>query len=181
MYRGGGRIQREFCEWETLAFGKRFNQGWGLRGPAAMLFISRDTCSDASATLFHDCFHGVSHNYRAICCKWGVAEMCLCETKYQRGVSHHFGGLLTSLRRYRAIWGCRSDSIARSIARCGATKVWCVLGFGTGFEIALEPSKLQKENTLEKGTFIGSAKTDPVGFKRGFEEGLLKERLVFLK
>ena len=25
------------------------------------------------------------------------------------------------------------------------TRVWCVLGFGAGFEIAMEPSKLQKE------------------------------------
>ena len=25
------------------------------------------------------------------------------------------------------------------------TRVWCVPGFGTGFEIALEPSELQKE------------------------------------
>ena len=37
--------------------------------------------------------------------KWGIAQMCLCEIKYQGGVSHHFGGMLTSLKRYRAIWG----------------------------------------------------------------------------
>ena len=37
--------------------------------------------------------------------KWGIAQMCLCETKYQGGVSHHFGGVLTSLEKYRAIWG----------------------------------------------------------------------------
>ena len=37
--------------------------------------------------------------------KWGIAQMCLCETKYQGGVSHHFGGALTSLNRYGAIWG----------------------------------------------------------------------------
>ena len=36
--------------------------------------------------------------------KWGIAQMCLCETKYQGGVSHHFGGVLTSLKKYRAIW-----------------------------------------------------------------------------
>ena len=29
--------------------------------------------------------YGVSHNSRAICCKWGIALMCLCETKYQGG------------------------------------------------------------------------------------------------
>ena len=37
--------------------------------------------------------------------KWGIAQMCLCETKYQGRVSHDFGGVLTSLKKYRAIWG----------------------------------------------------------------------------
>ena len=37
-----------------------------LRGPAAILFISRDPCSDSIAKLFCACFYGVSHNYRAI-------------------------------------------------------------------------------------------------------------------
>ena len=37
--------------------------------------------------------------------KWGIAQMCLCETKYQGGVSHQLGGLLTSLEKYRAMWG----------------------------------------------------------------------------
>ena len=36
-----------------------------------MLFISRDTCSDSITKLFRACFNGVSHNYRAICCKMG--------------------------------------------------------------------------------------------------------------
>ena len=43
----------------------------GLRGPAAILFISRDTCSDSIAELFRACFCGVSHNYRAVRCKMG--------------------------------------------------------------------------------------------------------------
>ena len=42
-----------------------------LRGPAAILFISRDTCSDSIAKVFRACFHVVSHNYRAIRCKMG--------------------------------------------------------------------------------------------------------------
>ena len=47
-----------------------------LRGPAAILFISRDTCSDSIAELVRAfflffIFYGVSHNYRAICCKMG--------------------------------------------------------------------------------------------------------------
>ena len=47
--------------------------------------------------------------YRAIIARyvaeWGIAQMCLCETKYQGGYRHHFGGVLTSLKEYRAIWG----------------------------------------------------------------------------
>ena len=39
-----------------------------------------------------------------------------------RGASYHFGELLTSLKKYHAIWGgCRSDSMA--ISRYGATKL----------------------------------------------------------
>ena len=37
--------------------------------------------------------------------KWGIAQMCLCETKYQGGVSHHLGEVLTSPKKYCAIWG----------------------------------------------------------------------------
>ena len=42
-----------------------------LRGPATTLFISRDACSDRIAKLFGACVCGISHNYRAICCKMG--------------------------------------------------------------------------------------------------------------
>ena len=42
-----------------------------LRGPAAILFISRDTLSDSIAKCFRACFPGVSHKYRVICCKMG--------------------------------------------------------------------------------------------------------------
>ena len=41
--------------------------------------------------------------------------MRLCETKCQGGISYHFGGLLTSLKKHRAIK-------YRNIARHGATK-----------------------------------------------------------
>ena len=37
--------------------------------------------------------------------KWGIALICLSKIKYQGGVSHHFGGMLNSLKKYRAIWG----------------------------------------------------------------------------
>ena len=55
------------------------------------------------------------------------------------------------------------ESLAASdlwVSESVSTGVWCVPGFGAGFEIALEPSKLQKEGekTLEKDTFIFCAK-----------------------
>ena len=37
--------------------------------------------------------------------KWGIAKMCLCEAKYQGRVSHHFGGMLTSLEKHCEICG----------------------------------------------------------------------------
>ena len=47
----------------------------GLRGPAAILFTSRDTCSNSIAKLFVFflllLFYGVSHTNRATCCKMG--------------------------------------------------------------------------------------------------------------
>ena len=50
---------------------KEFDASVPLRGPVAILFISRDTCNDSIAKIFRACFCGVSHNYRAICCKMG--------------------------------------------------------------------------------------------------------------
>ena len=44
---------------------------FGLRGPAAILLISRDTCSDSIAKRFRAWFYWVSHNCRAICSKMG--------------------------------------------------------------------------------------------------------------
>ena len=59
-----------------------------LRGPVAILFISRDTCSDSiAAKLIRACF--CEGGYRTIIARyvaeWGIAQMCLCETKYQGG------------------------------------------------------------------------------------------------
>ena len=42
---------------------------WPLTGPVAILYISRDTFSDSIAKIVRACFPGVSHKYRAICCK----------------------------------------------------------------------------------------------------------------
>ena len=44
--------------------------------------------------------------------KWVIAQMCLCETKCQGGVSHHFGGVLPG--KVSRDMGYRSDSIAVS-------------------------------------------------------------------
>ena len=52
--------------------------------------------------------------------------MCLCETKYQGGVSHHFGGVLTSLTKYRDI-RYRSDTIAISRDMGQVRHCWCIL------------------------------------------------------
>ena len=51
-------------------------------------------------------FYGVSPNYRTIRCKNGVSHRCACvKLSTNRGLSHHFGGVQTSLTKYRAIWG----------------------------------------------------------------------------
>ena len=33
-----------------------------------------------------------------------IAQVCPCGTKFPAGVSHHFGGALTVLKRYHATW-----------------------------------------------------------------------------
>ena len=61
------------------------------------------------AIVSQNCFVLVFMGYHTIIAryvaKWGIARMCLCKIKYQGGVSHHFGVVLTSLQKYRAIWG----------------------------------------------------------------------------
>ena len=70
-----------------------------LRGPAAILFISRDALSNSVAKHFRACFSGGGGGYRTtivrFVAKWGIAQMCLYETRCHGGVSHH---LLTSLK-----------------------------------------------------------------------------------
>ena len=46
--------------------------------------------------------------------KWGIAQMCLCGTKYQGGVSHHFGESANLPEKVSRDMGYRSDSIAVS-------------------------------------------------------------------
>ena len=60
-------------------------------------------------------FFGVSHNYLArYVAKWGIAQMCLCETKYQgRGIAPYWGSANLPAKVSRDM-GYRSDSIAVS-------------------------------------------------------------------
>ena len=95
-----------FTVYEPHPPGKHPDQKvWVLRGPAAILFISRGTCSDSIAKLFRACFVGYRTIIARYVAKWGIAQICLCETEYQGGVSHHFGRVLTCPKKYRAIWG----------------------------------------------------------------------------
>ena len=58
-------------------------------------FAYRATLAAIVSHHVHAGFNRISHTYRAICCKiWAIVQMCLCETM-----------LLTSLRKYRTIWG----------------------------------------------------------------------------
>ena len=86
----------------------------GLRGPAAILFISRDS-SDSIAKCFRACFYGASHNLIArYVAKWGIAQMCLCETKYQGEGIAPFWGSANLPEKVSRDTGYRSDSIAVS-------------------------------------------------------------------
>ena len=84
-----------------------------LRGPAATLLTSRDACSDSIAKLLGPCFM----RYRAIIAwyvaKWGIAQMCLCETKHQ-GEYRVFMGECYPPWKVSRVMGYRSDSIAIS-------------------------------------------------------------------
>ena len=51
-----------------------------------------------SQNLFMLVFMGYRTIIARYVAKWGIAQMCLCQTKYQEEVSHHFGGVLTSLK-----------------------------------------------------------------------------------
>ena len=95
-----------------------------LRGPATILFISDDSCSDSITKPFRACFNGYRTIIPQYVARWGIAQMYLCETIGKR-----------------------------------FNRSWCVPGFGAGFDIALEPSKLQKQGKIpQKGTFIFCAK-----------------------
>ena len=100
----------------TPVNGGRGAQGYGLEscpqnvlgGPAAIFFISLDTCSDSIATIFRACFF--FSGYRTIIAIFvanGVSHGCACVkiSSKRGGGSHHFGEVLSSLKNYRAMWG----------------------------------------------------------------------------
>ena len=50
----------------------------GLRGPVAILFISRDTCSGSIAKLSRACFCGASHNLSRDMLQTRLLHRCAC-------------------------------------------------------------------------------------------------------
>ena len=96
-----------------------------LRAPEAILFISRDACSDSITKLFHACFCGVSHNYRAICSKMGyltdVNRACFPKGKHQNsqkmGEIHELFVLALSL-----VWFAGATATKEYLHRSG-TKI----------------------------------------------------------
>ena len=54
---------------------------------------------------FFPVFLGYRTSIARCVAKWGIALICLCKKRHQRGVSHPVGGLLGWLRKYRAIGG----------------------------------------------------------------------------
>ena len=71
-------------------------------------------CPINFSELSRACFYGYRTIIARYVAKWGIAQMCLCETKYQGGVTHHFGGVQTSLKKVSRDMGYRLDSIAVS-------------------------------------------------------------------
>ena len=83
--------------------------GLPLPPPRAGKIKISETSTKLVAIVSQNSFGLVFMGYRTVIAryvaKWGIAQMCLCKAKYQGGVSHHFGGVLASLIKYRAIWG----------------------------------------------------------------------------
>ena len=95
-----------------------------LEAQQRYFFISRGTCSDSIAKLFHACFCAVLHNDRAICCKNGVSRRYAFVKLSAKGEYRTiFRGVLTSLKKVSRDVGYRSDSIAVS-RDIGATKFY---------------------------------------------------------
>ena len=68
-----------------------FCQSFGLRGPAAIPFISLDACSDSVAKFFRAFLWGTAQLSRDML-QNGVSHGCACvKPSTKGGVSHHFG------------------------------------------------------------------------------------------
>ena len=92
------------CACEKLSTrGRGIEPFWGATKSALIFFISRDACSECIAKLFRACDHG----YYTIIPRYvanRVWHRCACVKQSSGGgVSRHFGGVLTSLKKYRAI------------------------------------------------------------------------------
>ena len=85
--------------WEKIDFGLEAQQRYFSYRAILVAIVSQN--------VFVLVFMGYRTIVARYAAKWGitVTQMCLCQTKYQGGVSHHFGGVQPSLKRYRAIWG----------------------------------------------------------------------------
>ena len=83
-----------------------------LRGPIAILFISRDTFSDSIAKRFRVCFPGVSHEYRAIRCKMGYRTDMFVQKKAPSGGIAPCWGIAGMAEKVSRDRGYRSDTIA---------------------------------------------------------------------
>ena len=74
-----------------------------LRGPAAILFISRDAHSDSIAKLFHAWFYGGIAQLSRDMLQNGVSHRCACvKTKHKGGGGYRT--ILGDLEMYRPIW-----------------------------------------------------------------------------
>ena len=101
------------------------------------------------------CFVLVFVGYRTMIAryvaKWGIAQMCLCETKYQGGGIAPFWGSADLPEKVSRDTGYRSDSIAVSrdmgplSGGLGVYKIW--------------PRKIRKVGRGLQGTWVGRTLT----------------------
>ena len=86
-----------------------------LRGPVAILIISRDACDDSIAKLFYACFSwGIAQSPRDKL-QNGLSHRCACvRLSTKGGLPEHFGRSANLLERESRDMGYRSNSIATS-------------------------------------------------------------------
>ena len=89
----------------------------------------------------------------------GVSHRCACVTLSAKGeVSHHFGGVLTSLKKYRAIWG-----IAAIVSQYRAIRPHPQYGWDFPEEI---PEKFRKDPGSALRAFPGIPLESTAGIPR---------------